>query len=128
MRVTLLRFLLRFANIRNMELNSYLKRNHGNASRLAATLGLSPVLISQWAVGGRPVPITRCPAIERATNGLVTRRDLRPNDWWAIWPELAVHTEKEPANSPPLPSLSAPTFSSSGRGALSQRAMVKAAA
>jgi DNA-binding transcriptional regulator YdaS (Cro superfamily) len=33
-------------------------------------------------------------AIERATNGLVTRRDLRPDDWKAIWPELA-----EPAAS-----------------------------
>jgi len=89
MRETLLYFLSRFANIRDMELNLYLKRNHGNASRLAATLGLSPVLVSQWAVGKRAVPVTRCTAIERATNGLVTRRDLRPNDWWAIWPELA---------------------------------------
>ena len=29
-----------------------------------------------------------CVAIERATNGAVTRRDLRPNDWHLIWPEL----------------------------------------
>jgi len=91
MRETLLHSFSRFANIRDMELNLYLKRNHGNASKLAATLGLSPVLVSQWAVGGRPVPVTRCPAIERATNGLVTRRDLRPQDWHLIWPELAAN-------------------------------------
>jgi len=35
------------------------------------------------------VPIARCLAIERATSGAVTRRDLRPDDWQDIWPELA---------------------------------------
>ena len=32
----------------------------------------------------------RCVAIERATNGQVTRKDLRPHDWKDIWPELIV--------------------------------------
>jgi len=31
----------------------------------------------------------KCVAIEVATGGVVNRRDLRPNDWWKIWPELA---------------------------------------
>lgn len=31
----------------------------------------------------------RCAAIEAATHGEVTRRDLRPDDWEQIWPELA---------------------------------------
>jgi DNA-binding transcriptional regulator YdaS (Cro superfamily) len=56
------------------------------------------VLISQWANRVRQIPIERCPAIERATGGAVTRRDLRPDDWHVIWPELA---EREP--SPELP-------------------------
>lgn len=30
-----------------------------------------------------------CVAIERATGGAVTRKDLRPNDWQDIWPELS---------------------------------------
>jgi DNA-binding transcriptional regulator YdaS (Cro superfamily) len=30
-----------------------------------------------------------CVAIEQATEGAVTRRDLRPDDWFLIWPELA---------------------------------------
>jgi len=111
MRETLLLSLSRFANIRDMELNSYLKRNHGKASKLAAALGLSPVLISQWAVGGRPVPIARCPAIERATHGLVTRQDLRPQDWHLIWPELAAMNDG-PASFPvPAALLSFPVHS-----------------
>ena len=35
-----------------------------------------------------PEPL-RCVEIERATDGAVTRRDLRPDDWERIWPELA---------------------------------------
>lgn len=35
------------------------------------------------------MPVLHCVAIERATAGAVTRRDLRPNDWHLIWPELA---------------------------------------
>lgn len=27
-------------------------------------------------------------AIERETDGVVTRQELRPDDWAAIWPEL----------------------------------------
>lgn len=30
-----------------------------------------------------------CVAIERETNGEVTRQMLRPNDFWLIWPDLA---------------------------------------
>lgn len=30
-----------------------------------------------------------CLAIERATNGQVTRQELRPGDYWLIWPDLA---------------------------------------
>ena len=61
----------------------------GSASLLGREIGVSPVLISQWANGDRPVPVERCVAIERATKGAVTRCDLRPNDWLQIWPELA---------------------------------------
>lgn len=33
--------------------------------------------------------------VERATNGEVTRRDLRPDDWRLIWPELVTSSVKE---------------------------------
>ena len=56
-------------------------------------------LVSQWGSGTRPVPIERCVPIERATLGKVTRKDLRPDDWHEIWPELATPqpTTTEPA-------------------------------
>ncbi|WP_080405934.1 YdaS family helix-turn-helix protein [Burkholderia ubonensis] len=34
-----------------------------------------------------------CVAIERASQGVVNRRDLRPKDWHLIWPELAQQKE-----------------------------------
>ena len=61
----------------------------GGISKMAAVLGISGPTVSQWCTGIRPVPIERCVAIERATDGAVTRRDLRPDDWHEIWPELA---------------------------------------
>lgn len=43
-------------------------------------------VIQQWVKNG--VPLEHCAAIEIAAAGKVTRRDLRPGDWWLIWPEL----------------------------------------
>lgn len=51
----------------------------------------SDMQIRQWQHGyanRRPSP-ANCVAIRRATNGLVTLQELRPDDWQAIWPELA---------------------------------------
>ena len=72
-----------------MKLADYTSLERGGQLRLATALGVPPQLVYQWAAGVRPVPIPRCPAIERATHGAVTRRDLRPDDWHLIWPELA---------------------------------------
>lgn len=60
----------------------------GGQAHLARLLGVAPPTVSQWASGIRPVPPERCVEIERVTNGLVTRRHLRPDDWHRIWPEL----------------------------------------
>ena len=47
--------------------------------------------LRQWRHGysGRRPDAANCVAIERATGGKVTRRDLRPDDFWLIWPDLA---------------------------------------
>lgn len=66
----------------------------GSQVELASLIGVSPAAVNQWISGHRPVPVERCLAIERATHGAVTRRDLRPDDWRSIWPELA---DNEPA-------------------------------
>ena len=61
----------------------------GGKAALARMVGVKPPTVQQWASGTRPVAIERCVAIELATKGAVTRKDLRPNDWHLIWPELA---------------------------------------
>lgn len=73
-----------------MNLNSYLNSEGAiSSAMLARRVGLSPSLVYQWRTNRRPVPVEYCAAIESATGGAVTRRDLRPNDWMRIWPELA---------------------------------------
>jgi DNA-binding transcriptional regulator YdaS (Cro superfamily) len=54
---------------------------------ISAALGISQQAITNWKSRG-VVPVEHCTAIEKATNGAVTRKDLRPDDWQAIWPEL----------------------------------------
>jgi DNA-binding transcriptional regulator YdaS (Cro superfamily) len=50
----------------------------------------SDAQIRQWRTKhkGRIPDPANCMAIERATDGAVTRRDLRPDDCEAIWPDL----------------------------------------
>jgi len=69
-----------------MELDEYLKTVETN-SCLAKRLNVAPSLVSQWKNGTRPIPLERMPAIEKVTNGLVTRKDMC-KDWKKIWPEL----------------------------------------
>lgn len=86
-----------------MKLKDYVAERGVTAS-LARQIGAQPQLMWQWASGVRPVPIERCVAIERATEGAVTRRDLRPDDWHEIWPELAdleTNTPHPSATRPP---------------------------
>lgn len=70
-----------------MNLDTYLSTIE-TAVSLASKLGVSPGFISQLRSGFRPISPQQCVAIERATGGTLTRRDLRPDDWWLIWPEL----------------------------------------
>ena len=71
-----------------MKLSEYLS-GHGKIATLARAVGAQPQLMWQWSTGVRKVPIERCYSIELATFGAVSRRDLRPDDWGNIWPELA---------------------------------------
>jgi len=67
----------------------------GGVTKLAAALAVQPPTVSQWISGVRSVPPRQCYAIERASGSAVTRRDLRPDDWHLIWPELV--TAEHPA-------------------------------
>ena len=72
-----------------MQLRTYLNSApRGTAVEIAKAVDVSPVMVTQWANGVKAVPTERCLAIERATGGKVTRADLRPDDYWLIWPDL----------------------------------------
>lgn len=53
----------------------------GGQSALARLIGAKPQEVWNWA-NGRPIPADRCPAIERATNGVVTCDELRNDVTW----------------------------------------------
>ena len=76
--------------MQDMNLRDFLLAGgRGSIGALAKTIGAHSPDVSRWASGGRPVPEKAAVAIERASGGLVTRKELRPDDWQDIWPELA---------------------------------------
>lgn len=66
-----------------MTLQDYLAP-FGETKRLAFAIGVAPSVVSQWKNGVRQVPADRCPAIERATGGLLRCEVLRPDVDWAV--------------------------------------------
>lgn len=65
-----------------MNLHDYLQKTGSSQSELARKIDAPAVLVHQWATGKRRVPAERCPTIERATAGVVTCEELRPDvDW-----------------------------------------------
>lgn len=82
-----------------MTLSDYLKAERGRTNTLAALLGVSGSLVTQWANGNKGVSAERAVEIERATDGAVTRRDLRPADWWLVWPEMVTAEFPIPAEA-----------------------------
>ena len=80
----------RNANMPVMKLADYIESSpRGTLRAIAKAIGAHEPDVSRWASGERPVPLHHAAAIESATAGAVTRQDLRPRDWRAIWPELA---------------------------------------
>lgn len=85
-----------------MNLNDYFASEGAlSVGQLRERIGVkSDAQVRQWQHGyadRQPGP-EYCVAIEKATDGKVTRWDLRPGDWWRIWPELV-----DAPGAPPLP-------------------------
>lgn len=62
----------------------------GGPGKLARLIGVTPQAVCFWRDGLRRIPADQCYRIERAMDGLITRQQLRPDDWQDIWPELEV--------------------------------------
>lgn len=56
----------------------------GSATKLANVLGVTTQAVCFWRNGNRQIPAHQCPAIEQATNGLVTCEELRPDIPWGV--------------------------------------------
>lgn len=71
-----------------MKLGDYIRKSDSTRASLARAIGVNPAYLYQMERGLRAVSPARAVLLERATHGAVTRKDLRPNDWHLIWPEL----------------------------------------
>lgn len=61
----------------------------GGPTKMARAIGgVSTQAVCFWRDGKREFPVEYCAVVEELTEGKVTRRDLRPDDWRQIWPEL----------------------------------------
>lgn len=69
----------------------------GGVSEFAKSLGVSTSYLCQMASGAAPIPHERAVEIEGLSDGAVTRRDMFPEKWHRIWPELSIPEEKEAA-------------------------------
>ena len=71
---------------KNTKLLEWLKTAPDEAvTRTGTTRGY----LRQIAYGNKTSSAEVAAAVERVTNGDITRKELRPQDWALIWPELA---------------------------------------
>lgn len=83
-----------------MTLREYLDSlERGAAARLAAQLDVSASFLSQMAAGDAAISNKRCVLLETLTDGAVSRKDLHPDDWMEIWPELATPQKRSKATA-----------------------------
>lgn len=66
----------------------------GGITKLALALNVGQSVVSNWKTRATLIDAMYCVGIERLTQGEVGRKQLRPDDWADIWPELLA-TEPE---------------------------------
>lgn len=72
-----------------MKLKDFIKsQGRGYSLKMAKEIKCSPTCLSLWMNGKINVPAKKCVIIEKYTEGVVTRKDLRPKDYHEIWAEL----------------------------------------
>jgi DNA-binding transcriptional regulator YdaS (Cro superfamily) len=84
-----------------MQFKNWVESERGRSGALAVYLKVPPSFVSKMVSGEKPIPVTHMAGIEAFSNSQVTRKEMRPDDWRTIWPELA--TLAVPA--PPLEKL-----------------------
>ena len=71
-----------------MKLKQYLdEKGPQTRAELQDLLGIKKSYLSQLASGRALISPTRCHVIKKFTGGVVDLPDLRPDDWFQIWPD-----------------------------------------
>ncbi len=65
--------------------------------QLADSLGINEQYLYQCLTGRRSMEPAQAVIVERASEGKVTRRMLRRDDWHEVWPELVAAEHPAPA-------------------------------
>jgi len=62
----------------------------GGTNKVAKMCDVEPAAVSQWRKNNIPREhlMFLAARIEKESHGLVSRKDLFPNNFWLIWPEL----------------------------------------
>ena len=62
----------------------------GGTGKVAKMCDVAPAAVSQWRVRGIPADkyMVLGARIEKESNGLVSRKDLFPTNYFLLWPEL----------------------------------------
>jgi hypothetical protein len=72
-----------------MRLDSYLRPlDQQQRDAFALQCRTTYMHLKNVAFSGKLCGIPLAVSIEQTSGGAVTRRELRPADWWLIWPEL----------------------------------------
>ena len=79
-------YLLKFERI-GMSPYEKLINHFGSLAAVARELNMKAPSVFSWKE--KRIPIIRCIEIENITDKKITRKELRPDDWHLIWPELA---------------------------------------
>lgn len=79
------------------KLKAYFDAERGRATAMARGINVSVAFLRAIATGDRPCPHKLAVKIDTFTGGEVSRRDLFPDDWHEIWPELLSAEEKQAA-------------------------------
>ncbi len=82
-----------------MQLKKWLKQNGVSQSRFARMVDVSPSLISLICKGAHKPSIALCYRIEHATNGDVSRYDLRADAEYIWGPKSKIASSEEPIKS-----------------------------
>lgn len=81
-----------------MNLKEWAQQSRGRQAALASHLGVPRPNVCSWVSGKKSPSIKTALIIERFTGGEVTRKDLFPDDYHLIWPDLATDADTHHIN------------------------------